>query len=148
MGETEKELVTAIQMVQDMGGWTHLFSFFPEAGSHLEERPVPPMDQYRRIQLARFLIDQGLTRLQRFVFDESEQIVDYGISRNCLEAIIDGGEPFRTSGCEGYDGQVACNRPYANSRPGPDIRNYPFPPCLDDIVRIRGQIGIDLGKVS
>jgi biotin synthase len=148
MGETEKELVTAIQMVQDMGGWTHLFSFFPEAGSRLEDRPAPPMDKYRRIQLARFLIDEGLTRLERFVFDESNQIVDYGISHDRLEAVIDSGNPFRTSGCAGYDGQVACNRPYANSRPGPDIRNYPFPPDRDDMIRIRGQMGLNLGKVS
>ena len=75
-------------------------------------------------------------------FDASGRIVDFGLSPQELDRIIDSGEPFRTSGCEGYDGQVACNRPYANSRPGPDIRNYPFPPNPDDVRRIRRQMGM------
>ncbi|MBW1801317.1 MAG: radical SAM protein, partial [Deltaproteobacteria bacterium] len=55
---------------------------------------------------------------------------------------IDTGEPFRTSGCEGYDGEVACNRPFANSRPGPDIRNYPLPTNKKDVLHIRSQMGL------
>ena len=35
MGETEQEMAGAMQRVRDMGGFTHLFSFFPESGSHL-----------------------------------------------------------------------------------------------------------------
>ena len=53
---------------------------------------------------------------------------------------IDTGEPFRTSGCIGRDGQGACNRPFGNSPPGPDIRNYPFPPTTEDVARIRSQM--------
>ncbi len=140
MGETEHEMVAAIQMVQDMGGWTHLFSFYPEAGSEMKDHPMPAMDHYRRIQLARYLIDQGFTRAERLGFDERGRIRDFGIAATLLEAVIDSGEPFRTSGCEGYDGQVACNRPYANCRPGPEIRNYPFPPTARDLARIRRQL--------
>lgn len=146
MGETEREMVNALQIVQDMGGWTHLFSFFPEADSPLRDHPVPPMDHYRRIQLARFLIDERLTDQKQIIFDEKDRIVDYGISQSELEKIIDSGNPFRTSGCPGNDGQVACNRPYANSRPGPDIRNYPFPPNRNDINSIRRQMGLDFQK--
>ncbi len=142
MGETEREMVEAIQMVQDMGGWTHLFSFYPEAESQLANHPMPDMDHYRRIQLARWLIDAGCTRAERFSYDGKERITDYGVPQTELDAAIDGGEPFRTSGCEGYDGEVACNRPFANSRPGPDMRNYPFKPEPEDIVRIRRQMGL------
>jgi len=63
------------------------------------------------------------------------------LASQTLDEIIDSGAPFRTSGCEGYDGEVACNRPYANSRPGPDMRNYPFPPTPEDVRRIRCQMG-------
>ncbi|MBW1802437.1 MAG: radical SAM protein, partial [Deltaproteobacteria bacterium] len=66
MGETEKEMCEAIQKVRDMGGGTHLFSFFPESDSTMATHPVPPMAQYRRIQLARYLIDQGISREGRF----------------------------------------------------------------------------------
>ena len=141
MGETEQEMCAAIQRARDLGGRTHLFSFFPEAQSALAQHPQPPMAHYRQIQLARHLIDHGLGRSDQMAYDDKGRITDFGRPRAELDAIIDSGEPFRTSGCEGYDGQVACNRPYANSRPGPDIRNFPFQPDADDIRRIRRQMG-------
>jgi lipoyl synthase len=142
MGETEKEMCATIQRSRDLGGTTHLFSFFPEAQSSLAEHVPPPMEQYRRIQLARYLIDKDLQRAEHLLYGDQGQIIDFNMSSSgALNEIIDSGEPFRTSGCEGYDGQVACNRPYANSRPGPDIRNYPFKPEIADIRRIRRQMG-------
>jgi biotin synthase len=146
MGETEKEMCAAIQGVRDMGGTTHLFSFFPEAESQLSDRPQPPMDQYRRIQLARYLIDRKLTRAEDFAFDGDGRVMDFGLGGNILEEIIDLGGPFRTSGCVGHDGEVACNRPYANSRPGLDIRNFPFRPEKKDIARIRKQMNPPVRK--
>jgi len=140
MGETEKEMCEAIQKVKDVGGRTHLFSFFPEAGSAMANDPQPPVGQYRRVQLARFLIDRGVSSAGRFVYGLGGRIEDYGISAEALDEAVDSGEPFRTSGCEGYDGEVACNRPYANSRPGPGIRNYPFRPDEADVRRIRIQM--------
>jgi biotin synthase len=142
MGETERQMVEIIQKIQDMGGWTHLFSFFPEADSQLKDHPMPAMDHYRRIQLARYLIDENLSHARQFAYDDQERIVDFGIRSQRLMDVIYSGEPFRTSGCEGYDGEVACNRPYANSRPGPDIRNFPFAPNAKDVERIRRQMGV------
>ena len=142
MGETEKEMAEAIQMVQDLGGWTHLFSFFPEENSQLSDHPMPDMDHYRRIQLARWLIDEKLTRTEKFAYDGQDRITDFGVSQDVLDHAVDSGEPFRTSGCAGYDGEVACNRPFANSRPGPNLRNYPFKPNATDVARIRMQMGL------
>jgi biotin synthase len=140
MGETEKEMCEAIQRVRDMGGRTHLFSFFPEVGSPMSEHPMPPMAQYRRIQIARYLIDNSMSDITRFRFDDAGQIIEFGLSSADMVNLMDSGEPFRTSGCTGYDGEVACNRPYANSRPGPDIRNFPFKPDDADIDRIKQQL--------
>ena len=140
MGETEEQMVAAIQKIQDMGGWTHLFSFFPEKDSQMVHHPMPALDHYRRIQLARYLIDEDLSHAGRFRYDEDHKIVDFGVAAETLDAVIATGEPFRTSGCQGYDGQVACNRPFANSRPGPEMRNYPFSPTQSDIELIRGQL--------
>jgi biotin synthase len=141
MGETEHEVCDAIQRVRDMGGRTHLFSFYPEAKSAMTDHPIPAMAHYRRIQIARYLIDDQISRACEFAYDEKERIQDFGLPPDQLNQIIDSGDPFRTSGCSGYDGQVACNRPYANSSPGPDIRNYPFSPDELDIGRIREQLG-------
>jgi biotin synthase len=140
MGETEKQMVEAIQKIQDMGGWTHLFSFYPEPGSSMCDHPMPAMDSYRRIQLARYIMDENLSRAEDFAYDQNERIVSFGLTGKKLNQVIDSGQPFRTSGCEGYDGQVACNRPFANSRPGPEMRNYPFPPTNSDIELIRNQL--------
>ncbi len=142
MGETEKDMCRAMQQVHDMGGNTHLFSFFPEGGSPLAHRLPPPIDQYRRIQLARWLIDNDRTHQQFFTYNERGALTGYGLAKAEMDAIIDTGEPFRTCGCTGHDGEVACNRPYANSRPGPGIRNYPFKPEESDIRHIRLQMGL------
>jgi len=140
LGETEKEMIQSIQRVHDMGGSTHLFSFFPEGKSRLADRPQPPMGQYRRIQLGRYIIDEGLAGMGEFTFDSTGKITDYGLTADQFNEVIDSGKPFETSGCPGEDGQVACNRPYANSLPGPDVRNYPFHPNEGDIARIREQL--------
>ena len=143
LGETEKEMIASIQRVHDMGGGTHLFSFFPEGESRFADRPQPSMGQYRRIQLGRYLIDEDLGNMNSFTFDSSGRISDFGLPDSELNRVIELGEPFETSGCRGEDGEVACNRPYANSLPGPDIRNYPFSPRENDIARIKEQLWAD-----
>jgi len=139
MGETEKEMCGVIQRAKDMGGSTHLFSFFPEESSALAlaGHIPPPMTQYRRIQLARYLIDSRLQNAAGFTFTKGGEIESFGLPPAEIDAVIDTGRPFETSGCTGNDGRVACNRPYGNSRPGPDIRNFPFKPDRADIERIR-----------
>ena len=142
MGETEKEMCQALQKVHDMGATNHLFSFFPEAHTEMANWPMPPMDQYRRIQIARYVIDNETAHETQFGYDGGGRIVSFGLLPNRLDELIESGEPFRTSGCTGDNGQVACNRPFGNSRPGPDMRNYPFAPNADDIRRIRSQLSL------
>jgi biotin synthase len=143
LGETEQELTAAMARMRDMGGSTHLFSFYPESGTAMEGNPIPTLDSYRRVQLARYLIDHDLSAADGFRFDRKGRIARFGVGRRSLEEIVASGEPFRTSGCAGADGQPACNRPYSNSPPGPDIRNYPFPPWPEDLERIRTALGLD-----
>ena len=138
LGETEKEMVRAIQQGQTMGAHTHLFSFFPEKGSPMEEYPPPSLGQYRRIQLARWIINEGLGSASQMKFDEGGRLIDLGMDVGPLIKI---GEPFRTSGCPGRDGKVACNRPYGNERPSGPIRNFPFMPEKEDIEEIKRQLG-------
>lgn len=137
LGETEREMVEAIQKGQDMGAYTHLFSFFPEKGSPMENHPSPSLGQYRRIQLARWIINENSGTLARMKFDDKGKLTDFGMDINPL---IQQGEPFMTSGCPGRDGKVACNRPYGNERPSAPIRNFPFLPEKEDIEEIRRQL--------
>jgi len=147
LGETEKEMVDAIQHGQDLGATTHLFSFFPEKGSPMEKHSSPPLGQYRRIQLARWIINESLGSAGRMKLDGEGRLIDFGME---IESLVRIGEPFMTSGCPGRDGKVACNRPYGNERPSGPIRNFPFQPEPEDIEEIKKQLedGKDGKKIN
>ncbi|HNT35766.1 MAG TPA: radical SAM protein [bacterium] len=140
LGETEREMVEAFQRVRDLGGVNHLFSFYPEPGSTLTEKTPPAIQIYRRMQIACELIDADRSRANCFRFDDQDRVVDFGVSADELETLIQSGVPFRTRGCVGHDGAVACNRPYANSSPAEGIRNYPFQPNEEDLLLIRKEL--------
>ncbi len=137
LGETEQEMAAAIQRAHDLGAHTHLFSFFPESGSLMADHPQPPYGQYRRIQLARYIINHEIGRVEQMDFNNAGQLVDFGVP---TAELVHYGEPFVTSGCPGPEGQVACNRPFGNERAGRPIRNYPFLPEPEDVELIGYQL--------
>lgn len=142
MGETEAEALRLIQDLVDRGGHSHLFAFYPERGSLMDHLPGVPRDQWRRVQLARYLIDYGGVRVGQMRFDAAGRVADFGLPPAELEAIIDSGIAFRTSGCPGKfrDDLSACDRPYGDSPPS-DIASYPFQPDAAHLRRIRHQLG-------
>jgi biotin synthase len=140
MGETEREILEVCQRVKDMGGHNHMFAFFPERGSLMEDWPAVDRGQWRRVQLARFLIDFRNARFEAMRFDADGRVVNFGVDPAELEALIASGTPFRTSGCPGKDEQVsACNRPYGDSSPT-DILSFPFAPAAEDVAVVRRQM--------
>lgn len=142
LGETEKQMVEVIQYAHNKGIETHLFSFFPEPDSALAHYELPHIGTYRRIQLVRYLINNNYTTINDFIFDERERIVGYKIPDNKLQVVIETGKPFMTSGCPGDGGEVACNRPYSDSLPGEDIRNFPFLPDANDLIKIKNELSL------
>jgi biotin synthase len=140
MGETELEMVQMFQTVRDLGARTHLFSFYPESGSMLSGRPAAPVDQYRRMQLARYVIDQDIARVEAMAFSPEGRLLSLGLDNRKREAVVESGLPFMTSGCPGKGMAVACNRPFGDGRPS-DIRSYPFPLEEEDVALVREQMG-------
>ena len=141
MGETEREILEVAQKIRDMGGHNHMFAFFPEKGSLMEDWPPVDRGQWRRVQLARYLIDYRELRVEHMRFDAEGRVLDYGLPRAELDSIIDEGVAFRTSGCPGKfrEDVSACDRPYGDSPPS-DIASYPFQPNRRDVRRIRRQL--------
>ncbi len=137
LGETEREMVQAIARAYRIGALTHLFSFFPEAGSRLEDWQRPAMGQYRRLQLARYLIDEGIIDEDCLKYDAAGRITGFGLD---IEPYVQSGLAFMTSGCPGEDGLPACNRPFGNERASEPLRNYPFVPKPEDVAVIGNQI--------
>ena len=119
LGETEKEMVALIQRCVDSGILPALFAFTPIKGTALENGTQPKIQRYRRTQVARYLIERGISRIENMRFGREKAIVDFGIEKDQLDRIVKTGEPFRTSGCPD------CNRPYYNEKPTGPIFNFP-----------------------
>jgi biotin synthase len=79
MGETEKEMVRLMNRLWQMGVVNHLFSFFPEESSRLADKEPPSWSTYLRIQLARYLIEEGLSTLEKMSFNGNERVIDFGL---------------------------------------------------------------------
>lgn len=135
LGETEQEMIETIQFCHDQGITVALFAFTPIPGTPLEKRPRPDLTSYRKVQLARYLIVNDMSRVGKMSF-KSGCLVDFGVSRDLLLEAIESGEPFLTSGCPG------CNRPFYNESPRGPIYNYPRKLTPREKEEIKKQLGI------
>jgi len=136
LGENEQQIIETVQWCIDSGVCPSLFAFTPITGTALEELPQPSITSYRRIQLARYLIVHGKTRIENMKFDDEGRIVDFGVSRQLLREAVESGNPFQTSGCP------SCNRPYYNEKPSGPIYNYPKPLTSNELSEIETQLEI------
>ena len=134
LGETEKEVTQIVQKCVDMSVLPALFAFTPIRGTALETNSPPPVESYRRVQLARYLIVNGSARYEDMHFDEEGKITSFGLVNEALEPIIEGGSPFRTSGCPD------CNRPFYNEKPSGPIYNYPRKLSHEETEKIKQQL--------
>ena len=143
MGETEREILEVAQKIRDMGGHNHMFAFFPEKGSLMEDWPPVDRGQWRRVQLARYIIDYAGGSFRDMEFDDEGRVTGYGVTREKLEALIASGVPFQTSGCPGKEDNIsACNRPFGDSSPT-DILSFPFALKKRDVAKIQRQMDGD-----
>jgi biotin synthase len=133
-----------MQWIHELGSDTHLFSFFPEPGSAMEREPQPGIGRYRRMQLAREAIHQGIASMDDMAFNDRGQLTDFGVPQEQLDKLISDGNAFLTQGCKDEHGFITCNRPYSNCTPFQaakgELRNFPFPPEACDISLIKQQL--------
>jgi biotin synthase len=131
LGETEKEAVSLVQECTDLEVLLALFAFTPIGGTALAATPQPSMEKYRRIQVARYLITNGIASADKMKFDAEGKIVDFGVSQKTLLRVVETGTPFLTSGCQD------CNRPFYNEKPSGPLFNYPRKLMEDEISVIK-----------
>jgi biotin synthase len=142
LGETERQMVETIQKCVDMGVLPALFAFTPIAGTALENNPQPSIQSYRRIQIARYLIVNGIVRCEDMQFDEKDYIINLNVEKQILLHIIQMGVPFLTSGCPN------CNRPYYNEKPSGPIYNFPREIGEEELLEIKRQLKIIMATVK
>ena len=119
LGESEEDILGLIQTFFDQGILCALFAFTPIRGTKLQNRIQPSIVSYRRIQLAKYLIDHKLVRFNEMSFNDNHQLSDYGIKKTLINKEIKTGAPFLTSGCPD------CNRPFYNEKPSGPLYNFP-----------------------
>ena len=136
LGETEKHMIKTLQQCVDMAVLPGLFAFTPIPGTGLANESQPPIEKYRRIQVARYLIMQGTARYEDMSFDEKEDLSEFGVDDQILLQVVEKGEAFLTSGCPD------CNRPYYNEKPRGLMYNYPKKLSPDDVSSIKKQLGV------
>jgi biotin synthase-related radical SAM superfamily protein len=148
LGETDHDMVDLFIRLCDRQIFPYLFCFNPEPDSRLGEQAKSSITRWRRIQLAKHLIEIEGFRWDRFDFDDTGALVniEVGPDDRVVEA-IDSGLPFMTNGCPGPKGEPGCTRPYGSYRPSEPMRDYPFLPTADDLIEIRGQLALNGGGV-
>ncbi len=136
LGESEKDVAQLIQRLFDLKILPGLFSFTPIKGTALENRAQPSISVYRRIQLIRHLIIIHKTRFEQMSFSNEGTLLDYGVTKEELNEIIDSGDPFRTSGCP------SCNRPFYNESPRGPFYNYPYKLTKEHIATVKRELNL------
>jgi lipoyl synthase len=142
LGETDADLVEIFCRLRDRQIFSYLFCFNPEPDSRLADHPKSPLGRWRRIQLAKHLIETEGYRRERFSFDDDGHLTGLDADPAAVEAVVGGGIPFMTNGCPGAGGEPGCTRPYGSYRPAEPFRDFPFLPGAADLAGIRADLAL------
>ena len=119
LGESEEELIRAMEQAVKMRILPAIFLFTPVKGTPMEKHPRPDLSVFRRIQLARFFLLKDSENFTRFYFKNGRLHEVKNLTALELTTIIENGFAFKTAGCPD------CNRPFYTSRPGEEPDGFP-----------------------
>ena len=143
LGETDRDLVTTFEQLLDRQVFSYLFCFNPEPDSRMADHPKPPLTRWRRIQLAKFLLEEVGLAPAAFQFDTNGALTSIAAPRDVIDRAIDDGWAFMTNGCTGESGEPGCTRPMGSWRPSEAPRDFPYRPTSDDVAAIRGELDLE-----
>ena len=147
LGETDREAIEMFVRLCDREIFPYLFCFNPEEDSRLGEHEKSPITRWRRIQLAKHLVEFDGYRLEDFTFDDKGAMTgmsDRGVgNRSVIATAVESGVPFETDGCPSDDGGPGCTRPYGSYGPAEPFRDFPFAPTSGDLGLIAHEMALD-----
>ncbi len=133
-GETAQEALSHIQWLSDKTVFISLFAFRPLPGTLLSDRERISYQDFHKIQLGSYIIQQKFKRFEDFQFNNQGEILSYGMAESDLHDLIESGMPFRNKGCPG------CNRIYYETNSGERFYTYPREPLPEEISLIKKEI--------
>ncbi len=144
LGETDQDLVGIFLSLVDREIFPYLFCFNPEPESRMGGVPKTGITRWRRIQLAKHLIETEGFTAGDFSFDGEGNLSGIRNTRlETVEAVASEGSAFMTNGCPGERGEPGCTRPYGSYRPTEEFRDFPFEPTEAEISEIKRELQIE-----
>jgi len=143
LGETDAQLMDIFGRLLDRQVFSYLFCFNPEPDSRLGDRPKTPIERWRRIQLAKFLLEERGLDPAAFVFGDDGSLARIRAPRALVDDVIADGYAFMTNGCPSSGGEPGCTRPMGSWRPTESPRDFPWRPSAADQRAIRAQLDLD-----
>jgi biotin synthase-related radical SAM superfamily protein len=143
LGETDRELVETFLSLRDRQIFSYLFCFNPEPDSRLAAAPKAPLRRWRRIQLAKHLVEQEGLGIETFGFDDAGRLVALHAPADLVRRVASDGTVFMTDGCPGESGEPGCTRPYGSYRPSEPFRDFPFQPTEDDMALVHAELAVE-----
>ena len=143
LGETDRDLVQTFVRLRDREIFSYLFCFNPEPDSRLGGRAKTPLVRWRRVQLAKHLVETEGFALEQFAFDADGLLCHIDGEQSVVQGAIESGVPFVTNGCPGEQGEPGCTRPYGSYRPSEAYRDFPFLPDAEDLRAVRAELALD-----
>lgn len=143
LGETDYDLVEMFEKLVDRQIFPYLFCFNPEPDSRMGAVEKSNITRWRRIQLAKHLIEKDGYRMKDFEFSSNGALTSINTSSMAqVVAAANEGIAFMTNGCPGENGEPGCTRPFGSYRPSESFRDYPFQPSTTDLEVIERELAL------
>jgi biotin synthase len=143
LGETDHDLMATFDRLLGGQVFSYLFCFNPEPDSRMAESAKSGVTRWRRIQLAKILLEECGLDLAAFDYDDQGGLARISAPSNLVERAIEDGWAFMTNGCPGAGGEPGCTRPMGSWRPAGRPRDYPWRPNEGDLSEIQAQLALD-----
>ncbi|MCP4201995.1 MAG: radical SAM protein [bacterium] len=143
LGESDRDLMEIFERLLDRQIFSYLFCFNPEPDSRMADHVKSPVRRWRRIQLAKFLLEERGLDPRAFRFDGQGMLEAIHTPAGLVDAAIEEGFAFMTNGCPGSGGEPGCTRPMGSWRPGEAPRDYPWQPADIDRTPIRKELDLE-----
>jgi biotin synthase len=143
LGESDRDLLALFDRLLGRQIFSYLFCFNPEPDSRMAAHPKSAIKRWRRVQLAKFLLEEVGLPPGAFGFDAAGALASIAAPRALVDDAVDAGWAFMTNGCPGEAGEPGCTRPMGSWRASEAPRDFPYRPGAAEVAAIRAELALD-----